>query len=118
MAKDDYDILVFKILTYLYACLKGKTIYDADVLEKMVFDGINEQYRTYILRHMADDGLIEGYRYSHAWGNVYISLTDLSESQIMPEGIAFLRENSKMKKALNFLKESGDAIASLAALII
>ncbi|MBR1450547.1 MAG: hypothetical protein IJ591_02410 [Lachnospiraceae bacterium] len=27
-AKDDYNVIVFKILTYLYALLKGKEIFD------------------------------------------------------------------------------------------
>lgn len=118
MAKDDYDVLVFKILTYLYACLKGKAFYDPDVVEKTVFQGVNEPYRAYILRHMAGSGLIEGYRYTHAWGNVYVSLTDLSECQITPEGITFLKENSTMKKVLSALQESGDMIISLFRLII
>lgn len=118
MAKDDYDVLVFKILTYLYACLKGKAFYDSAVVENTILQGVNEPYRAYILRHMADNGLIEGYRYTHAWGNVYVSLTDLSECQITPEGITFLKENSTMKKVLNALQESGDVIVSLFRLII
>lgn len=118
MAKDDYDVLVFKILTYLYACLKGKAFYDPDVVEKTFFRGVTEAYRTYILRHMADSGLIEGYRYTHAWGNVYVSLTDLSECQIAPAGITFLKENSTMKKVLSALQESGDVTVSLFRLII
>ena len=113
MAKDDYYVLVFKILTYLYACLKGKTFYDPDVVEKTILQDVNEAYRAYILRHMSDDGLIEGYRYTHARGNVYISQSDLSECQITPEGISFLKENSAMKKVLDFLKGNGDAIVSL-----
>ena len=118
MTKDDYDVLVFKILTYLYAYLKGKAFYDPDVVEKTIFQGVNEPYRAYILRHMADDDLIEGYRYTHAWGNVYISLTDLSECQIAPAGITFLKENSSMKRVLSALQESGDVTVSLFRLII
>lgn len=116
--QDDFNILVFKILTYLYACLKGKAFYDPAVVEKTVFQGVNEPYRAYILRHMANSGLIEGYRYMHAWENVYVSLTDLSECQITPDGITFLKENSTMKKVLSVLQESGDVIVSLFRLII
>nr|DAM88885.1 MAG TPA: hypothetical protein [Caudoviricetes sp.] len=28
MAKDDYNVIVFKILTYLYAVLKRETVFD------------------------------------------------------------------------------------------
>ena len=36
MEKDDYEVLVFKILTYLYAILKRKQVFDNAVFTKAV----------------------------------------------------------------------------------
>ena len=45
MAKDDYDVIVFKILTYLYALLKGKEIFDQAKYDKAISKkDINEEY--------------------------------------------------------------------------
>ena len=44
MAKDDYDVIVFKILTYLYACVKRKTVFE----EAAFYHAIGEIEKSYL----------------------------------------------------------------------
>ena len=117
MAKDDYDMIVYKVLVYLYACLKRKIVFDKLVFLKTVADGIDEEYLSSVLRLMSMEGLIEGVAFTKAWGNVYIRISDLCEMSITAAGIRYLKENRGMKKAAEAVKEGAEMIASLATLL-
>ena len=58
MAKDDYNVIVFKILIYLYAVLKRITVFDINEL-KMAVGGINENYLNDLLEMMQKEGFID-----------------------------------------------------------
>lgn len=67
MAKDDYDVIVFKILTYLYACVKRKTVFE----EAAFYHAIGEIEKSYlidILYMMKNEGFIEGVAVQKVWG--------------------------------------------------
>lgn len=69
IAKDDYDVVVFKLLVYFYACLKRVTVFkqaEFDLITKKA--GVDERYLLDILRMMQDEGLIEGLAFTKAWG--------------------------------------------------
>lgn len=118
MAKDDYDVLVYKILTYLYACLKGKTVFDCVVFRKAVAgDEVSEEYLQQILRMMQGEGLIEGLAFTHAWGADWILTSDISCASIKPEGIHYLTDNSKSKKIKQFILDSAGMVANLIKLL-
>lgn len=117
MAKDDYNVIVYRVLVYLYGCLKGKTVYEEKAFNAAVRKGVeNDEYFVRALNLMQKDGLISGLVISKAWGNAYILASDLSDAEITAEGIRYLQENSTMKKVGETLKASADIIASLAAL--
>lgn len=62
MAKDDYNVVVFKILTYLYACLKRTTLFDERVFKQIIDkQSIPDEYLTDILRMMTEEDLITGW---------------------------------------------------------
>lgn len=44
MAKDDYDVIVYKVLVYYYACLKRRITFDKKVFEETVMKGLNQSY--------------------------------------------------------------------------
>lgn len=45
MAKDDYDVVVFKISTYLYACMKRKIFFGVDTFNATIsMKNINEAF--------------------------------------------------------------------------
>lgn len=106
MAKDDYYVIVYQILSYLYQRLKKGEVVD----EKMLMhDGplfrINKKYWAYIIYHMADTNLIEGVAFIPIDGLDTPYPANISECRITPEGIAYLCENSFMEKVKAFLKD-------------
>lgn len=98
MAKDDYDNLVFRILVYLYACLKRKADFDERVLTQKIVTGVvNEEYFIDVLRMMQQEGYVEGVAFTRAWGREYILTDGLGSLSITPEGIHYLKDNSRMQ---------------------
>ena len=106
MAKDDYFVIVYQILSYLYQRLKKGENVDAVLLSH---DGplfkINKSYWAYILYHMQETGLIEGVAFYKLDGMSSPVPADWKDCQITPEGIAYLCDNSLMEKAKAFLKD-------------
>lgn len=105
MAKDDYFVIVYKILAYLYTQLKAGAPVDQNIISP---DGIlcevNETYWTYIWVNLIDSGYVSGVSYSKAWGGVRI-IDNLGSAQITPAGIEYLCENNRLKKAVEYLKD-------------
>lgn len=105
MAKDDYYVIVYKILAYLYIQLKHGEAVDPKMIS---YDGklfnINYDYWIYIMQHMLEQGFIEGIVVTNSWGNTVI-IDNLDSCQITPEGIGYLCDNNMLKKAKMFLKE-------------
>lgn len=105
MARDDYYVIVYQILAYLYQCLKN----DEKVDEKKIASGsslignIPESYWNYIMVNLYEEGLIIGLSVQKVGSNYYFS--NVSESCITPKGIAYLTENSTIEKAKRFLKD-------------
>ena len=105
MAKDDYYVISYKLLAYLYVQLKA----GADIDPAMISaDGplfhINERYWTYVLRNLQAQGYIRGLSITKPWGGDDI-IEGLEECEITPDGIAYLCDNSLMEKAKQFLKD-------------
>lgn len=118
MAKDDYDVIVFKILTYLYSCLKGKATFNKSVFDALISkQSITDEYLTNILRMMSSDGLIEGISFAKAWGNTYIMISDYDDLLITSSGIKYLKENSKMNEVKKYLENIPGLVADLIKLV-
>ena len=99
MAKDDYDYLVFRILVYLYACLKRKCSYDSRTLaRKVAGGGVQEDYFEDALRMMQEEGLVSGLQFTQAWGREYLLVDGLEQLRITSAGIRYLLDNGKMQK--------------------
>lgn len=114
MAKDDYDVIVYKILLYLYAVLKRKISFDSATFGAMLSKNeISDEYLTDVLRMMQIEGQISGAQFVKAWGNEYILVSNLSDISITAAGINYLKENSVMQKIGSTLKESAGIVASL-----
>nr|DAH46069.1 MAG TPA: YjcQ protein [Bacteriophage sp.] len=106
MAKDDYYVIVYKILSYLYQCLKlGKKIDEKCIDNDNKYISINLDYWKYIIVKLIDEEYISDVQYDRTWcGEIIIS--NLDQAQITPKGIEYLNENSLMEKAKKFLKET------------
>lgn len=106
MAKDDYYVIVYQILSYLYRSLKEGTEVDPKML---TFDGhlfkINERYWLYIMKNLINDGYIDGCQVVIAWKKG-ITLSGLEDVMITPKGIDYLCDNKTIKRAYEFAKDN------------
>jgi hypothetical protein len=100
MAKDSYYTIAAKILIYLYARIKGK---DKRRPEEYLLANTNEfpvteEYFEFVLDEMQHHGYIQ-LQIHRAWGGSIVNM-DISDIRITQEGIDFLSENSKIRKAI------------------
>ena len=94
MAKDDYHVVIFRIMKYLYQRLKKGEPVEPEML---LCDGklcqINESYWRYILISMQEEGLIRGLKKGKGQAG-YDQLEDqLKDIQITPKGIDVLSDS-------------------------
>ena len=118
MAKDDYDVVVYKILLYLYACMKRTISFDQDVYNATIEkDKISPEYLTDIYRMMQTEGLIEGVVYIKAWGRDKIMISKEKDISITATGIRYLKENGSMNKVKEFLLDNVGMVANLITIL-
>lgn len=107
MTKDDYYVIVYQILSYLYQCLKKGKDVDVSLLSPEKLFGINEKYWLYIFENMQDEELIRGVEYKEYIGGTTFCIDDI---QITPTGIGYLSENRFIAKAEKFFKTAKEII--------
>jgi hypothetical protein len=104
MAKDDYFVIVYRLLKYLYACLKKSKDPSTEVLDAEFFM-IDEKYWEYIIRHLKEGEYVEGV--------TLISLMNRPDKcvkiglnfKITPKGIQYLEENPIFQKVKGAVKD-------------
>lgn len=117
MAKDDYDVIVYRVLVYLYAVMKRKIMFEDLTFQKAVRKNVeSDEYFAEILQMMQEEGLIKGLVFCNAWGGDVLLASDVADAKITAAGIRYLNENDRMKKIADTLKESVDLIAKLAGI--
>ncbi len=114
MAKDDYHVIVYRILAYLYACLKSGEPVDMEYLTygTKAFP-VNESYWSYIITTLAESGYVRGVCFIPILGQGEKGIKRMDNIQITPAGIEYLRDNSAMKKAKEFLTGLKEIIPGL-----
>lgn len=118
MARDDYDVIVYKILLYFYGVMKRKIAFQEASFNLILSRAeIPPEYLNDILRMMQSEGLIEGAKIIRAWGNDYVMANDISEISITAAGIRYLKENSTMKKIGEALGNIPGALANLISIV-
>lgn len=107
MAKDDYEVIVYQVLAYLYNCLKNDIDVDPKLIEPQgkLFN-INSNYWSFILSNLFEDGYIDGIIITNVYGKKYPIITDLEFIGITPKGIQFLVDNSFINKVVERLKDA------------
>lgn len=104
MAKDDYYVLVAKILVYLYKKYKQKDV-DEDYITPLTKDfPVEGEQLMETIAMLIDQGYVKG-TLVKAWGGdiVYI---DYHSLKITPAGIDYLQDNSKIRKICETLEEA------------
>ena len=94
MAKDDYHVIVFRTLQYLYHQLKDGLPPEPEMLmpDSKIFE-INEYYWKYVLRSMMEEDLIRGLTMNDDGSGPEQSSEMLKDIQITPKGIEYLNDN-------------------------
>ena len=107
MARDDYGVIIYQILSYLYNCLKKDIKVDKSYLEPQgKLYNINTNYWTFIIYNLVKDGYIEGVTLTNVWGEDYPIISDIENMRITPKGIEYLTDNSFIQKAKELLKDT------------
>ena len=114
MAKDDYFVIVYKILAYLYQQLKkGEKIDRNKISYDSKYCNINKEYWIYIMENMQGEGLIKGFKKGSAKnGDNYIE-EQLEKIQITPKGIDFLEDKSISDRVSDLTKGIAKSIPGL-----
>ncbi len=113
MARDDYFVIVYKILKYLYECLKlGETPDIYNILTAETY-GVNQSYFEYIITELFEEGYIKGVSMINSIGRVTPTIKITPNITIKPKGIEYLQDNSTIAKAKNFLKEIKETVPGL-----
>ena len=111
MARDDYFVIVYQILSYLYKALKSGDSVKAEYLRHdspLFKTPISESYWQYIIKNMYKDELITGLSVDEIDNGTLIYR--LEETQITPKGIEYLEENSMLQKVRKLLKDTKEMI--------
>ena len=108
MAQNDYFVIVYRVLKYLYDCLKKGEKPEAEYLVASTYN-IPENYWIYILLSLINEEYyIKWIMVNHTKEGVIFC--DLQEAIITPKGIEYLFENSLIEKAKKTLKDVKDMI--------
>lgn len=106
MVHDDMYVVMYKVIAYVYACMKKGEEPDADMYSAEAL-GIPKAYWDGVMKELADHGFLSGVSALPTYGGFVV---DLGRPRVTMEGVAFLEENSMMGKAKAFLKEAKAAI--------
>lgn len=106
MAKNDYYVIAYQILAYLYQSLKN----GIDIDTKMLMPNsrllqVNERYWSYIIYNLSTEGYIDGVDFVPLDNLKIPYIARMDDCMITPKGIEYLCENSSIKKAFRYLKE-------------
>lgn len=116
MAKDDFHVIVYQILAYLYQCLKRGEAVKPELLGvesdyfKVNGQKLNERYWRYIIFNLHMLGLIEGICFADIDNMGYPYPFHLDAAMITPAGIEYLTDDAFLQKA-KMLKNGVKTIA-------
>ncbi len=106
MSSDDFEVIAYKILSYLYECMKqGKKI---DVAVMRSLTDCNESYFGVVVKNLQSKGFVEGFHFDGLSGVVIDSpvLAATGDPAITMDGAIFVKENSRMAQVKQFLGHS------------
>ena len=112
MSKKDYYVIAYRILAYLYECVKTGKKVSLEYLTAETFS-IDESYFDYILRNLFKEGYIAGIIFVPILGNELQGIKITQKIEITPQGIEFLQSNSMMNKAHEVLKTLKEIIPGI-----
>lgn len=107
MAQNDYFVIVYQVLKYLYDCLKAGEDPDPIYLRASRYS-IPEKYWVFIIVSLVEEGYIRGLSPMSTKNGIVID--NLQYARITPKGIEYLFENSLMEKVKKTLRDLKDTV--------
>ena len=105
MAKDDYFVIVFRILKHLYKQLKAGLPPEPEMLRHdSKTCNVNEAYWRYIVLSMQEEGLIRGLKTGESQMEENPLEDQLANIQITPKGIELLSDNRMSERVDGLIK--------------
>ena len=105
MSNNDMHVLIYKILNYLYECLKKGIHVDlAEFIRDCNLENVSEQYWQSVIEELDQHGYIKGVIIKSIKTQKIVLLKD--NFGITLEGVEYLQENSMMSKVKDFLGSS------------
>lgn len=109
MARDDYFVMAYKLLKYLYECLKkGKKPDSEQIKHNTKHFPVGEEYFNYLIETLTRDGYLRNVIIIDMDNTTFVRFDD--DIQITPKGIEYIEDNSMMKKIANGIKDFGGMI--------
>lgn len=103
MAKDDYSVVVYKVLAYLYQSIK-EGVYP-NIIQTKEITGINEVYLKAVVADLADRGYVR-------FDMKFFPNGEYRGLSITGEGVEYLEENPKMASVKSFLGKAFDVVVA------
>ena len=100
MARDDFFVIAYRILAYLYGCMKAGEKPDPAMISAERL-GVPAGYRSSVLKNLLRKGPGFG------------TLIDPVEPEITMDGVEFMQENSAIARAKAALKELKEIVPGL-----
>lgn len=107
MAKNDMYVVMYRIIAYLYDCMK-RGVEPEDAMWSSHAMGIPESYWTSIVEQLVSHGYITCVGIEEYFGGE--RMVSIFRPEVTMEGLAFAEENSMMGKARKFLQDAKAAI--------
>lgn len=107
MAQNDMYVVMYKILAYLYDCMK-RGVEPEDVRWSAQALGIPESYWNAIVEELVDHRFVSGVNVTRFLGGE--TMVSSIDPRVTMEGVAFAQENSMMGKAKAFLQDAKAAV--------
>lgn len=111
MAKNDMNVIAYKILKYLYECMKAGIRPDMmDMCCDCKMFHIPQEYWNQIILELIDSGYVKGIMHFQSKDGIHIQLAD--QAGITLKGVQYLEDNSKMREVKNFLGNAFEIVLS------
>lgn len=109
MASNDMELIMYKILRYLYDCAKNdKTVREADFCyDSRLIKECPESYWKLVIEELVRLELVKGILVSETKDGTVI---DASGAKITFKGTQFLKENSRMQEAKKYLGKAFEIV--------
>ena len=109
MAKNDMEVIMYKLLAFIYRCTQeGVELRLEDFCCRSQLFDIPESYWFDIVEEAINKGYIKGLKICSAkQGSVVLPVGHVA---ITLDGVTFLHENSRMKKAKEFLGQAFEIV--------